>query len=180
MIVLVQSKRSQQILKPRINQEIDSDDVYLIDESGKAIGKVNRDQALFLAIQNNTDLIEISPKANPPVARLMEFGKYQYEQQKKIAKQKVHQKGGGLKEVRLSLKIEEHDFETKARKSKGFLDDGDKVRATVTLRGRENIFPERANVVIERFAQLVKGKVEQRPARLGNKVSAVITKSNEQ
>jgi translation initiation factor IF-3 len=166
-------------LRPKINEEISSPTVYLIDEDGTSRGEVNTDQALFIAYQKNIDLVEISPKANPPVARLIEFGKYQYEQQKKLAKQKGGQKGGEIKEVRLSLKIEEHDFQTKARKSKSFLDNGDKVRVTVVLKGRENIFSERAYSVINKFTEIVNGQIEQPAAKLGNRISAVIKKSNE-
>ena len=164
-------------MKPRINGEIDTPFVHLIDETGKSWGKVDRDQALVLAYEKETDLIEISPTANPPVVKLIDFGKYNYEQQKRLAKQKNSQKGGELKEVRLSLKIEEHDFETKSRRAKEFLGDGDKIRVTVVLKGRENIFPDRAHEVIAKFCDQVNGKIEQAPNRLGNKIIAIITKS---
>jgi translation initiation factor IF-3 len=150
----------------------------LIDDNGTFLSDVDRDQALFLAYEKGTDLVEISPKATPPVAKLVDIGKYLYEQQKKQAKQKSNQKGGELKEIRLSLKIEDHDLATKARMSKNFLDQGDKVRVTVILRGRENIFPERASDIINRFATISAAKIESRPSRLGNRISSILVKSN--
>lgn len=161
-------------MRPKINSEIDAAEVRLIDTDGTSLGTVSRDQALFIAFQKEIDLVEISPNANPPVAKLIEYGKYQYEQQKKQAKQKTHQKGGETKEVRLSLKIEEHDFVTKAKKAMSFLKEGNKVRVTVVLKGRENIFPERAFDVIARFSDLLGGQIETPPAKLGNRVSSLI------
>ncbi len=165
-------------MRPKINSEIDAPTVRLIDTDGTSLGEVSRDQALFIAFQKEIDLVEISPKANPPVAKLIEYGKYQYEQQKKLAKQKSHQKGGETKEVRLSLKIEEHDFATKAKKANAFLKEGNKVRATVVLKGRENIFPDRAFDIIKRFCDLVDGKIETEPVKMGNRVSSLIKNKN--
>lgn len=164
-------------MNPKINQAIGASSVTLIGEENESLGVCSLDQALFLASEKNIDLIEISPSSNPPVAKLMDFGKYQYEQQKKLAKRKSHQKTSELKEIRLTLKINQHDLETKTRQSKNFLDDGNKIKMTVILKGRENIYPQKANELINKFCLLVNAKVDQPPSRLGNRIATIISRN---
>lgn len=171
-------ERKRTIDKPRINEEIIANELRLIDQNGQSLGIINRDQALYLAYDLGVDLVEISAKSTPRVAKLIDSGKYQYELQKKEAKQRSHQKTSELKEIRLGLKINNHDFDTKVRKSQSFLNEGNKVKVTVILRGRENIFPERAFDMINRFTQMVQAQIDQQPNKLGNRISAVLVKQN--
>lgn len=150
----------------------------IIDEDGSSLGIISRDQAIFLALDKGLDLIEINPNADPPVAKIIDYGKYQYDIQKKENKQKTRHKASELKEVRLSFKIDSHDLTTKARRAKEFLNQGDKVRVVVILRGRENIFREKAKENINRFVYLAGGKAEGQPVTLGNRINVVMTKNN--
>lgn len=142
------------------------------------MGVISRDQAVFLALDQGLDLIEINPNSNPPVAKIIDYGKYQYDIQKKETKQKTHRKTSELKEIRLSFKIDDHDLTTKARRAQEFLNQGDKVRVVVILRGRENIFKEKAKENIGKFVELANGKAEGQPVTLGNRINVVITKNN--
>ncbi|OIP06715.1 translation initiation factor IF-3 [Candidatus Berkelbacteria bacterium CG2_30_43_20] len=153
-----------------------SQEMIVIDQDGQSLGVLSRDQALYLAYDSGVDLVEVSGKAVPPVTKLIDSGKYQYEIQKREAKQQAHQKTGELKEIRLGLKIDNHDFDTKAKKSQSFLDDGNKVRVTVVLRGRENIFPERGYAMIVRFVEKVGARIDQEPNKMGNRISATLVK----
>ena len=116
-------------------------------------------QALELARENELDLVEISPTATPPVCKILDFGKYKYEQTKKERKAKKGQKVGLLKEVRFRPKIEEHDLQSKIRKVKEFIEEGSKVRIVVRFRGREIIYPELGWKVLRKVAEEFVGKV---------------------
>lgn len=150
----------------------------VIDDDGGSLGIISRDQAIFLALDKGLDLIEINPNADPPVAKIIDYGKYQYDVQKKENKQKTSHKASELKEVRLSFKIDGHDLTTKARRAKEFLDQGDKVKVVVILRGRENIFREKAKENINKFVLLAEGKAEGQPVTLGNRINVVMTKNS--
>lgn len=152
--------------------------MLVIDESGKSLGVISRDQAIFLACDKGLDLIEIDPNSQPAVAKFMDYGKFIYDQQKKETKQKVHRKISELKEIRLSFKIDDHDLETKARRGKEFLQEGDKVKAVIILRGRENIFSDKAKESLMKFIDLVNGKAETIPVKLGNRISVIIAKKS--
>jgi len=161
-------------LSPRINDQINSPEVFLIGLNGESLGVVSRDQAIYLAFEYNTDLIEINPKAAPPVCKLIDYGKFLYNQQKKISKQKTHSKTTSLKEIRISLNIDKHDFETKIKKAQKFIEKGNKVKVTVILKGRQNIYPQKAHEQIKNFATSLGAQLEQNPTRLGNRISAII------
>jgi translation initiation factor IF-3 len=146
----------------------------LIASDGKPLGIVSRDQALILADSQGLDLIEVGPKATPPVARLLNWGKYKYELEKKERKAKG--KVTTLKEVKLSLKISEHDFETKVRRAKEFLEAGHKVGAFLLLRGREAMFQDKAEEMLKRFRDAVGGSFEGVVVRLGPRVSVNVVR----
>lgn len=160
----------------RVNDEIRAPMVHLIDESGNSLGQVSTDQALMLAYDKGLDVVEVSPSANPPVARLVDYGKYIYEQQKKERKSKSHQKESKLKEIKLSFKIEEHDFLTKIKHAQGFLSEGHKVRLFMTLRGREKAYVNDAIAKIKHFADTANTRFETSPSKLGNTISAILIK----
>lgn len=120
---------------------------------------MNLPQALELAREQELDLVEISPTANPPVCKILDYGKYKYEQTKKERKAKKGQKIGLLKEVRFRPKIEEHDLQSKIKKVKEFIEEGSKVRIVVRFRGREIVYPELGWKVLRKVAEALVGKV---------------------
>lgn len=121
----------------RINDRIRGPKVRLIGFDGEQVGVISVDEALERAQQNGLDLVEVSPNANPAVCKIMDYGKFKYEQSKKEKVARKRQQTITLKEIRLRPKIEGHDFDTKARHARKFLEAGDKVKATVIFRGRE-------------------------------------------
>lgn len=123
------------------------------------MGKFSLEKALQYARERNLDLIEVSAKSNPPVCRVMEFGKYLYRLQKKEKTQRKGAKVGKLKNVRISLRISQHDLETKAEKTKKFLEKGYKVRVEVFLRGREKTFSDLAKEKLEKMFENVNAEV---------------------
>ena len=120
---------------------------------------MNLPQALELAREHELDLVEISPTATPPVCKMLDYGKYKYEQTKKERKAKKGQKIGLLKEVRFRPKIEDHDLQSKIKKVKEFIEDGSKVRIVVRFRGREIIYPELGWKILRKVAEELVGKV---------------------
>lgn len=137
-------------------------------------GLVSRDQALYLAYEKGFDLVLINEMANPPIAKLMDYGKYQYMQGKQAAKQKAKAKEIEIKEIRLSIKISEHDLEVKIAQAKRFLDDGDKVKIAVQLKGREMMFANKVSALIERFKNETSGTYEKPIERMGTRFFATI------
>ncbi|MBY0281165.1 MAG: translation initiation factor IF-3 [Alphaproteobacteria bacterium] len=122
---------------PRVNQEITSPKVRLIDAEGEMLGVVGRAEALALAVQAGLDLVEVSPNAEPPVCKILDYGKFKYEQQKKKAEAKKKQKIIEVKEIQMRPMIDDNDLEIKCRAIKRFLEDGDKVKISMRFRGRE-------------------------------------------
>ena len=126
----------------RINVEIRCKEVRLIDDAGEQLGVMAPREAAKIAAEKNLDLVEIAPNANPPVCRIMDYGKYKYEQSKREKEAKKNQKVISVKEVKLRPNIEDHDFLTKAKNASKFLAGGDKVKVTIMFRGREITHPE--------------------------------------
>lgn len=148
----------------------------VIDEDGQQLGILSRPEALRTADERGLDLVEISPKADPPVAKIVDWGKYQYQRTKQIQKNKRKVKVSELKQMRFGLKIGEHDLDVKLRKVTGFLEAGHKVKITVFYRGREmahkDLGFQLADKVIERFGDLI--VVEQKPQLAGKQLHFVI------
>lgn len=134
-----------------INNQIRAKEVRVIDETGSQLGIMDFEKALQLAKEKNLDLIQVTEKAVPPVCRIMEYGKFLYHQQKKEKDMKHHQKGGELKEIRLTFAISDHDIEVKAKKAEEFLKIGDKVKIDMRLRGRERALQGFAREKIKKF-----------------------------
>ncbi|NLZ98611.1 MAG: translation initiation factor IF-3, partial [Micrococcus sp.] len=128
--------------QPRVNERIRVPEVRLVGPEGEQVGIVRIEDALRLAVESELDLVEVAPKAKPPVAKLMDFGKYRYEAAVKARQSRRNQATTQLKEVRFRLKIEDHDYQTKVGQAQKFLKAGDKVKAMIQFRGREQQRPE--------------------------------------
>jgi translation initiation factor IF-3 len=150
--------------------------VRVIDDEGKQIGILQPFEALKLAREKNLDLVEVSPTAQPPVCRIMDFGKYIYEQEKKERAAKKHQKVITVKEVKFRINVDEHDYEFKKNHVLRFLEDGDKVKATIFFRGREMTHTNLGRQILERLIKDIgdKGIVEFRPRMEGNTLHAIL------
>jgi len=160
----------------RTNDRIRAREVRVIDDEGKQIGILQPFEALKMAREKNLDLVEVSPTAQPPVCRIMDFGKYLYEQDKKERAAKKHQKVITVKEVKFRINVDEHDYEFKKNHVLRFLDDGDKVKATIFFRGREMTHTNLGRQILERLIKDIadKGIVEFRPRMEGNTLHAIL------
>lgn len=142
-------------------------------DDGRSVGTVSLDQARYLAEQYGLDLVEIAPQARPPVARILDYNKYRY-QQEKHARQAGKPKTNQLKEVRLSFGIGPGDLETKAKQAKEFLEEGHFVRVFLNLRGRENLFPEKGKERLFEFQRMTDSVLEKDVSQLGKKIQIII------
>ncbi len=134
----------------RINDRIRISPVRLVDEDGEQLGIVPTDEARAMATDRGLDLVEVAPNARPPVCKLMDYGKYKYEQQRKLREARKKQHNVTVKEVKLRPKIEKHDLDFKLRHARRFLEEGDKVKVTLMFRGREITHPELGVRVLEK------------------------------
>ncbi|MDD4332540.1 MAG: translation initiation factor IF-3 [Patescibacteria group bacterium] len=152
-------RRKFQRAKPKIqvfinaNERIRVPEVFVIDENGEALGSMSTFAALQKAREAELDLVEVNPKANPPIVKIMDLGQFKYEQEKKIHKQKVQQKKVDTKGIRLSVRISEHDSQVRLEQGKKFLAKGDKLRVELVLKGREKQHPEIAAETILQFVK---------------------------
>jgi translation initiation factor IF-3 len=149
----------------RINEQIRAPRVRLVDENAAQIGIKDTQEALEYAYSKNLDLVEVAKDADPPVCRVMDYGKWRYEQEQRAKQARKHQSTINIKEIKLRPKIGVHDYETKKGHVVRFLHQRAKVRVTIMFRGRENLHPERGRTLLERLAEDVKeiGQVEQQP-----------------
>lgn len=161
----------------KVNEKITAAQVLLIDENGAPLGIKSKWDAIEIARARDLDLVEVGPNSNPPVCKIIDYGKYKYEIEKKQQKEKARNKAGELKEIRLSPQTDEHDFNTKVEKIKKFVEKGCKVRITVKMRGRENIYQDRAISQIKRVKEALNLDFEQTPVKLGPRFTAILTKS---
>lgn len=162
--------------KPRTNEDIKAPEVRLIDADGNQLGIVSSREARRLSEEAGLDLVEISPEAKPPVCRIMNFGKFAYQQSKRKALARKKQKQVHLKEIKLRPATEEADYQVKLRSMMRFLEEGDKAKVTLRFRGREMMHPELGMQLMERIiADLAEhGIVEQRPKMEGRQMVMVI------
>ena len=162
--------------EPRINREIKSPTVRLVDQDGNMLGVVAMSEAVSLAEKAGLDLVEISPNAEPPVCKILDYGKYRYEAQKKAHDARKKLKVVVVKEIKLRPVIDKHDLEIKLRNTIGFLEEGDKVRVTMRFRGREMDHTDVGMKVIQQVqaALAEHGKIEQFPRIEGKQISMMI------
>ena len=159
-----------------MNERIRVREVRVIDDSGEQLGIMPPPQAVAIARQKGLDLVEISPTAVPPVCRIMDYGKYQYQEQKRAREAKKHQRIIEVKEIKFRPKVDEHDYQFKKKHIERFLAEGDKVKATIFFRGREMAHPEIGRRILERLitdlGEVV--SVESSPRQEGNQMHAIL------
>jgi translation initiation factor IF-3 len=160
---------------PRVNEEIRSPQVRLIDESGEMAGVMTAREAQQRAYSVGLDLLEISPNAEPPVVKILDYGKFKYEQQKKRNEAKKKQKVIEIKEIKVRPNIDENDYQVKMRAMKSFIEEGDKVKVTLRFRGREMAHQDIGVKVLERIRTEMDptSKVEQMP-RMENRQMVMV------
>jgi translation initiation factor IF-3 len=165
---------------PRVNQDITNDQVRLIDETGENHGATAIAKALEMASKAGLDLVEISPNAEPPVCKILDYGRFKYEAQKKAALARKKQKTVEVKEIKLRPGIESHDYDVKMRAVDKFLTQGDKVKVTMRFRGREMTHQELGMGILtrvrEQFAERV--KIEQHPKLEGRQITMIMAPKN--
>lgn len=159
----------------RINEEIRIREVRVTSATGEQLGIMPTREALRMAEEQHLDLVEVAPKAKPPVCRIMDFGKYRYEQQKREKEAKKKQKIINIKEVKLRPNIEQHDFDVKLKNALRFVEEGNKVKVTIMFRGRELSHPELGKEVLGRVAERLGDSVSiERNAKLEGKNMTMI------
>ena len=162
-----------------MNERIRTREVRLIDENGEMIGVMPTPRALDIARERNLDLVEISPNAVPPVCKLMDYGRYKYEQAKKENEARKNQKTITLKEIRLHPRTDEHDVDVKTRKIQEFLAEGDRVRVSVQFRGAEMRHPDIGRKLLDGIAEELKGSaiIERSPSMEGRMMSMIVSRA---
>ena len=160
----------------RINERIRVAEVRLIDEGGNQVGIVPTEQAMRLAGEKDLDLVEVAPDARPPVARLLDYSKYRYEQEQKAKAARKHQQQINVREIKLRPKIATHDYETKKGHVERFLRNQDKVKVTIMFRGREQAHPERGRTLLRRLYEDIEdlATIEQEPLQEGRNMSMLL------
>ena len=161
---------------PRINEQITASEVRLISSSGKQMGILSIREALIQAEDEGFDLVEVSPEANPPVCKIIDYGKYKYQIQKKQAEAKKKQKTFEVKEVKLRPGIEDHDYVVKLKSIQRFLSGGDKVKITLRFKGREMAYHQRGMDVLKKLESQIEplAKIEQVPTLEGKHMIMVV------
>lgn len=164
----------------RANEHIRALEVRVIDENGKNVGVISTAEALSLARERGFDLVEVMPNAEPPIAKLLDWGQFKYEKEKEARKQKAHAHKVEVKGIRLSLRIGTHDRDVRLEKAKDFLEEGDRVQVEVILRGRERQFTDLAKQVMDGFVkgldEQVGVKIDQPFSRQGGRLTIVVAK----
>lgn len=161
----------------RVNDQIRAKKVRLIDNEGEQIGIKSFEEANDMAIERGYDLVEVAPQANPPVCKIMDYGKYKYEQAKKRQKQKKNQNVMKVKEVQMGVKIQDHDFNVKLKQARRFLNDKNKVKVRIRFRGREMVHKDLGYDLMERLKEETDdiGKVESGPKMEGHNMMMFLT-----
>jgi translation initiation factor IF-3 len=175
-------KRPKKSLIPRynLNDRIRALQVRVISDEKDNLGIMDTKKALEMAREQELDLVEINPKSNPPIAKIIDFSKFKYQKEKEVRKQKIKSHVSELKGVRLSMRIGEHDLGIRLAQAEKFLNKGDKVKAEIILRGRERGKAPIAYDVIKKFVTLLEERIplrhEQEPTRQGSKITVILAK----
>lgn len=166
----------------RVNEKIFAKELMVIDESGIPLGLLSKDKALEEATARGFDLVEVSPKANPPIAKFMDFGSYKYQKEKQERKNKSRNKTADIKTIKISTRIGQHDLDIRSQQAVKFLIDGDKVKIELMLRGREHQHVDLAHDCIKKMVGDIASQITDKPlkteqeiSRLGSKLSTVIS-----
>ena len=175
-------KRPDKPLIPhyRLNNKINAPEIRLLDDEGNNLGVFSSHEAQNMAMEQELDLVEINPKAQPPVCRIIDFSHFKYQKEKEMRKQKQQAHETETKGLRLSVRISSHDMDVRLKQAEKFLNRGDKVKIELTLRGRENAKPAIGFEVLNKFYSLLQEKMElrleQEPTKQGNRIIAIIAK----
>lgn len=173
---MIEKKRFQRDVPP-INTNIRFPKLRVIDPDGEQVGIISRDEALELAEEKGLDLVLVSDSADPPVCRIMDYGKYKFEQEKKAREAKKKQHTSDVKEVKMRYKIDDHDYQVRVRSAERFLKSGDKVKATITFKGREIQHADLAEDLLKRMATDLEefAEVQQAPKREGRNMMMMLS-----
>ncbi len=168
--------RKKRDLGPRVNERIRVREVRLIDENGTQVGIVPIQEALERAKQAGLDLVEVAPNAKPPVCRILDYGKYKYEMEKKEKQARKKLRQSQIKEMQFRPRISEHDLEVKVKKVREFLEEGHKVRVRMRLRGREMAKLDEAMQIVHRIAEMLSdvSKVDSKPKQEGMQILMIL------
>ena len=163
-----------------INEQIRAKEVQIIDDEGQKIGPISLNEALDMAYDKKLDLVLVAPNAEPPVCKLMNYGKYKFEQAKREKEAKKKQKTFELKEIRITPNIEEHDFGFKAKNARKFLEDGNKVKITVRFRGRELNYVKQGEDVLNKFIEELSdiSSPDKKPVLEGKNMFIILAKKD--
>src|SRR5437588_12627447 len=163
----------------RINERIRVPEVRLIDDEGNQVGVMKTADALSFAQERELDLVEVAPEARPPVARVLDYSKYKYEQAQKQKQARKHQQQITVREIKFRPKIAQHDYDTKKQHVERFLRHKDKVKITIMFRGREVTHPERGTAILDRLAEELAelGVIEQHPTQEGRNLTMLVAPS---
>ena len=169
-------KQGREVREVRINRRIRAREVRVIDPDGKQLGIMPLDDALNMAMDMDLDLVEVAPKSDPPVCRIMDYGKFKYQESKKSQESRKKQTVIHLKEIKLRPKTDDHDFQFKVRHMERFLKEGNKVKVSMIFRGREIMHPDIGEKLLRRVIDQTKecGLVEQAPKREGRAMNMVL------
>lgn len=164
----------------RVNEKIIAPELRVIDETGQPLGIISTAEALRIATERGFDLVEVSPKAEPPVAKILDHGQFRYQKEKEARKQKVQSHEVDTKGIRLSVRIGEHDLEIRRQQAKKFLERGDKIRPEIVLRGREKAHTDLAEKIITDFIKSLEEyfplRVEQPISKLNSRVTTTVAR----
>ena len=163
--------------EPRVNYDIKAEEVLLIDEENAKRGVVNTKEAIAMAEAAQLDLVEVAPQATPPVCRIMDYGKFRFQQQKRDKDARKKQKNQAVKEIKMRPKIDQHDYDFKVKAIKTFLQSGHRVKVSIFFRGREMAFLDRGREVLNRVIKDVEsaGKIEMEPRMEGSYMRIMLT-----
>ena len=166
--------------EPRVNEEIIADQILVIDNEGEKLGTMTVDEALTIAESRELDLVEVAPDAIPPVCRIMDYGKYRYQQQKRDKDARKKQKVQALKEIKMRPKIDEHDYDFKTKAIIKFLEAGHRVKVSIFFRGREMAFLDKGKEVLLRVADATAhvGKMDSEPTMEGRYMKIMLAPLN--
>ena len=164
-------------MRTRTNERIRGREIRVIDDEGQQLGIMTPQQALVIAREKGFDLVEISPTASPPVCRIMDYGRYQYQEQKRTREARKNQKSIELKEIKFRPKVDEHDYNFKKKHIERIVAEGDKVKATIFFRGREMAHPDFGRRILDRLIEDLDGiaAAETRPSMQGNQMHIILS-----